>query len=70
MIFAGHERGGARAFLIAPSTIYGVAHENPVHKTSQQVPSLVEAAIQKKQVCYIGKGTNLWSNGRAVAAPN
>lgn len=61
-IFEASKHGHSINYIIAPSTIYGVAPSNPVHKISQQVPNLIETAVKKRQTVYAGEGTNLWNN--------
>lgn len=60
-IFGAHDRQEVDAYIIAPSTIYGVG-DGPVNKISIQIPHLVRAAVKFKQPVYVGKGTNLWNN--------
>jgi hypothetical protein len=55
-IFEASTKGHSINYIIAPSTIYGVGTENPVHKLSQQIPGLVRLAIQRRQTVYGGKG--------------
>jgi nucleoside-diphosphate-sugar epimerase len=61
-IFAAGERGKIATYIISPSTIYGIAHGNPVHKISQQVPGMIRTAISRKQTVYVGEGTNVWNS--------
>ena len=61
-IFEASKKGHSINYIIAPSTIYGVAPENPVHKISQQVPNLIETAVKKRQTVYAGEGASLPSS--------
>jgi len=55
-IFEASTKGHSINYIIAPSTIYGVGTENPVHKLSAQIPHLIRLAIQRKQAVYGGEG--------------
>jgi len=61
-IFEASTKGHSINYIIAPSTIYGVGRNNPVHKVSAQIPGLIRLAIQRRQAVYGGNGTNLWNN--------
>ncbi|CAG7854911.1 SubName: Full=Uncharacterized protein {ECO:0000313/EMBL:CCA70316.1} [Serendipita indica DSM 11827] len=60
-IFAADDAGYVSAYIIAPSTIYGTG-DSPVNRLSQQVPGLIQAALENKQAVYVGEGTNVWNN--------
>ncbi|TDL24606.1 NAD(P)-binding protein [Rickenella mellea] len=60
-IFKADEEGIISAYIIAPSTIYGVG-SGPVNKTSQQIPKMIRVAVERKQTVYAGEGTNKWNN--------
>ncbi|KAF8325838.1 NAD(P)-binding protein [Cantharellus anzutake] len=49
-------------YIIAPSTIYGVAFDNPGNRISQQIPALIRASVERHQTVYGGEGTNVWNN--------
>jgi len=49
-------------YIIAPSTIYGIAFDNPGNQVSAQIPSLIRAAVERRQTIYAGEGTNRWNN--------
>ncbi|KAF9512444.1 hypothetical protein BS47DRAFT_1345367 [Hydnum rufescens UP504] len=49
------------SYIICPSIIYGVAHQNPGNKISVIQPALIRLAIQRRQAVYGGKGTNRWN---------
>jgi len=61
-ILTAGERGKVATYIIAPSTIYGVAHSNPVRKLSIQIPTVIRLALEHKQALHAGTGTNLWNN--------
>ncbi|KAF9515085.1 hypothetical protein BS47DRAFT_1294327 [Hydnum rufescens UP504] len=48
------------SYMIAPSLIYGVATQNPVHQVTQVIPALVHISIQKRRAVYVGSGKNRW----------
>jgi len=60
-IFRADEHQHCSAYIVAPSTIYGIG-SGPVNKISQQIPGAVRVAVKHKQAVYIGKGTNKWNN--------
>jgi len=55
-IFEASTKGYSINYIIAPSTVYGVGTENPVHKLSVQIPHLIRLAIERKQAVYGGEG--------------
>ncbi|KDQ20599.1 hypothetical protein BOTBODRAFT_26603 [Botryobasidium botryosum FD-172 SS1] len=61
-VFDAGESGQIATYIVAPSTIYDIAHTNPVRKLSQQIPNLIRTALAKEQTIYMGEGTNLWNN--------
>jgi len=61
-VFDAGESGKIATYIVAPSTIYDIAHTNPVRKISQQIPVLVRTALERGQTIYIGEGTNIWNN--------
>jgi len=61
-IFDAGKEGHFIGYIIAPSTIYGAAFSNPVNRISVQIPSLIRAAVERRQTVYAGKGTNRWNN--------
>ncbi|KAG8768089.1 hypothetical protein FRC16_007161 [Serendipita sp. 398] len=60
-IFEANTAGYASTYIIAPSTIYGTG-DGPVNRISQQIPTLIKAALKHKQAVYVGDGTNQWDN--------
>ncbi|KAJ7158829.1 hypothetical protein C8R46DRAFT_1110467 [Mycena filopes] len=60
-------QGYVKTYIILPSTIYGFASgplveaglQNP---RSQQIPTLVDVSLQRKQGGTVGKGKNWWGN--------
>lgn len=60
-----HPLGYVRAYIILPSTIYGIA-KNPLVEVgiqnphSQQIPALINAALGRGQAGMVGKGLALW----------
>ncbi|KAI0327641.1 NAD-P-binding protein [Cubamyces sp. BRFM 1775] len=64
-IMEADEQGYVRAHIILPSTIYGLAQgslfdagvSNP---HSIQIPSLIKAALQRKQAGMVGLGKAIW----------
>jgi len=61
-IFEAGQKKYFIGYFIAPSTIYGTGFANPGHKLSQQIPTLIRMAIEKRQTGYGGPGTNVWNN--------
>ncbi|EKM78697.1 hypothetical protein AGABI1DRAFT_41510, partial [Agaricus bisporus var. burnettii JB137-S8] len=66
MINADNE-GYVRTYLVAPSTIYGLATGRLVkaeiaNNHSQQVPRLIRAALDRRRAGMVGKGVNIWPN--------
>ncbi|KAJ7154106.1 hypothetical protein C8R46DRAFT_1118699 [Mycena filopes] len=59
--------GYIKSYIVLPSTIYGLATgllveigvQNP---HSQQIPSLISAALDRGRAGVVGKGKNLWPN--------
>jgi len=43
-------------YVIAPSTIHGVAHENLGNKVSDQIPYVIRTAVKLGKTVYGGKG--------------
>ncbi|KAG9100589.1 hypothetical protein FS749_014342 [Ceratobasidium sp. UAMH 11750] len=60
-IFQAHDRRDVDAYIICPSCIYGIG-DGPVKRISQQIPNIIRASLRRKEVPYIGKGTNTWNN--------
>jgi len=60
-IFKADEEGYVSAYIIAPSTIYGIG-DGPVRTVSQQIPNLIKKALELKKPAYIGAGTAIWNN--------
>ncbi|KZV82339.1 NAD(P)-binding protein [Exidia glandulosa HHB12029] len=60
-IFAADEAKKVNAYIIAPATIYGIAN-GPVHRISQQIPTVVRTSVQLGKALYVGQGKNLWNN--------
>ncbi|KAH9887370.1 NAD-P-binding protein [Cubamyces lactineus] len=64
-IMEADEQGHVRAHIVLPSTIYGLAQgslfdagvSNP---HSIQIPSLIKAALQRKQAGMVGQGKAIW----------
>ncbi|KAJ6624186.1 NAD-binding protein [Mycena sp. CBHHK59/15] len=59
--------GYVKSYIILPSTIYGLATGTLVDMSvqnphSQQVPSLINAALDRGQAGIVGEGKNLWPN--------
>jgi hypothetical protein len=66
-IIGADNEGYVRAYLVAPSTIYGLATGRLVESEiannhSQQVPSLIRAALGRRRAGMVGKGLNIWPN--------
>lgn len=56
-----------RAFIILPSTIYGInktelAEKGVGNPQSQQVPNLIKASIDRGRAGMVGNGQNIWPN--------
>jgi nucleoside-diphosphate-sugar epimerase len=51
----GRSAGGLRAMIVRPPLVWG-------HGGSKQVPAFFDSARATGQVCYVGKGLNLYSN--------
>jgi len=60
-IFNAHDRRDVDAYIICPSCIYGIG-DGPVRRISIQIPNIIRAALRRKEVPYVGKGTNTWNN--------
>jgi len=60
-IFKADKEGYVSAYIIAPSTIYGIG-DGPVRTVSQQIPNLIKKALELKKPAYIGAGTAIWNN--------
>ncbi|KAJ8481047.1 hypothetical protein ONZ51_g6272 [Trametes cubensis] len=64
-IMEADEQGDIRAHIVLPATIYGLAQgslfdagvSNP---HSIQIPSLIKAALQRKQAGMVGQGKAIW----------
>jgi hypothetical protein len=67
-IFKADEEGYVSAYIIAPSTIYGIG-DGPVRTVSQQIPNLIKKALELKKPVYIGAGTAIWNNVSACYFP-
>lgn len=63
-IFAAGERGKIATYIVAPTAIYGLALNNSGNRNSQQIPGMIRQAVKRRQVVYVGKGTNIWTNVR------
>jgi len=66
-ILQADKEGYVKAYLITPSTIYGVASGKFVdaglqNKHSIQIPALIVASLQRGQAGMVGKGANVWPN--------
>ncbi|KAG8909035.1 hypothetical protein FRB99_000138 [Tulasnella sp. 403] len=59
LVFAAGNRGLIDTYIIAPSTIYGKG-TGPVHITSIQVNEMIRFGLERKEVIYVGPGTNIW----------
>ncbi|KAF8598918.1 NAD(P)-binding protein [Ceratobasidium sp. AG-I] len=60
-IFNAHDRRDVDAYIVCPSCIYGIGN-GPVRRISVQIPNIIRAALRRKEVPYVGKGTNTWNN--------
>jgi len=60
-IFKADEEGYVSAYIIAPSTIYGIG-DGPVRTISQQIPALIKKALESRKPIQIGPGTAIWNN--------
>ncbi|KAG9123930.1 hypothetical protein FRC07_013471 [Ceratobasidium sp. 392] len=60
-IFQAHDRRDVDAYIVCPSCIYGIG-DGPVRRISIQIPNIIRASLRRKEVPYIGKGTNTWNN--------
>lgn len=60
-IFNAHDRRDVDAYIVCPSCIYGIG-DGPVRRISIQIPNIIRAALRRKEVPYVGKGTNTWNN--------
>jgi len=63
----GDRKGFIQAYLVAPSTIYGLATGRLVaagiaNNRSIQIPSLIRAALDRRRGGMIGEGRNIWPN--------
>ncbi|KIJ67094.1 hypothetical protein HYDPIDRAFT_128710 [Hydnomerulius pinastri MD-312] len=63
---AGKE-GYAKTHVILPGLVYGIAKTRLVslqlsNSRSQQIPSIVNAGLARRQGGVVGKGLNIWSN--------
>ena len=59
--------GFCRAYIVVPSTIYGLAQGSLVdfgiqNRYSIQIPKLIRAALGRGQAGQVGKGLALWPN--------
>ncbi|KAJ7645086.1 NAD(P)-binding protein [Mycena polygramma] len=66
-ITAADTEGYIKSYIILPSTIYGLATGPLVDKGiqnphSQQIPSLITAALDRGRAGMVGEGKNLWPN--------
>ncbi|KAF9453420.1 NAD(P)-binding protein [Macrolepiota fuliginosa MF-IS2] len=66
-IIGADKEGYVKAYLVAPSTIYGLANGRLVqagiaNNRSMQVPALIRAALDRQRAGMIGKGVNIWPN--------
>lgn len=61
------QEGYVKAYLVTPATVYGLASgrfvdAGLIHKHSIQLPSLIEASLDRGQAGMVGKGVNIWPN--------
>ena len=66
-IIQADKEGYVRAYLVNPSTIYGMASGKCVdaglaNKHSIQVPLLINAALDRGRAGMVGNGLNVWPN--------
>ncbi|KAJ3566143.1 hypothetical protein NP233_g7180 [Leucocoprinus birnbaumii] len=66
-IIDADKEGFVQAYLVAPSTIYGLATGQLVkagvaNNRSMQIPSLIRAALDRSRAGMIGEGLNIWPN--------
>ncbi|KAH7099275.1 NAD(P)-binding protein [Auriculariales sp. MPI-PUGE-AT-0066] len=61
LIFDYDSKKLVNAYIIAPSTIYGLG-DGPVNRISQQIPTIVRSSLQLKKAIIVGEGTNVWNN--------
>jgi len=55
------EDSGIKAAVIFPPVVYGLG-EGPVNKRSVQIPSLVQATVERGHAIMVGKGLSRWGN--------
>jgi len=61
------KEGYVKTYIVIPPTIYGLAKTRFVdagiqNPHSMQLPSLIEAALDRGQAGMIGEGKNVWSS--------
>ncbi|GLB40153.1 putative NAD-P-binding protein [Lyophyllum shimeji] len=61
------KKGYVRTYIVAPSTIYGIANTKLVdlgvqNPHSIQIPALVDASLDRRQGGMVGEGKNIWNN--------
>ncbi|KAF8066914.1 NAD(P)-binding protein [Lyophyllum atratum] len=66
-IVAADKEGYVKTYIIVPSTIYGIASGTLVdHRIqnvySMQIPSLIDACLDRGQGGMVGQGKNIWPN--------
>lgn len=64
-ITAADAEGYIKSYIILPSTIWGLATGRLVdiqNPHSQQIPSLISAALDRGRAGIVGEGKNLWPN--------
>jgi len=66
-ILKGDKEGYVKAYFITPATIYGLASGRLVdaglmNRHSIQIPSLINASLDRGQAGMVGKGLNKWPN--------
>ncbi|RPD78127.1 NAD-P-binding protein [Lentinus tigrinus ALCF2SS1-7] len=67
IVIDADKEGYVNAYLILPSTIYGLANGPLVdagimNPQSQQIPALILASLSRKRAGMIGEGKNIWNN--------
>lgn len=66
-IINADNEGYVRAYLVAPSTIYGLAAGKLVsagisNNRSMQIPRLIGASLRRGRAGMVGMGLNIWPN--------
>jgi hypothetical protein len=67
MIVRADAAGFVHAYIVLPSTIYGIsktvfADRGLANPQSQQVPLLIRMSIDRGAAAMVGKGANVWPN--------